>query len=111
MSEIEIVNEEPITLSETASILEKIKKRDKDVNERGIKTVEYIAKITKKTEKEVKEIREKINKAEIPRLKSKHIVKIIDIMPKDIDSLKTLFTSEPITLKQEELNKVLECLK
>ena len=32
-------------------------------------------------------------------------------MPKDTDSIKALFTGESVTLKQEDLQKVLECLK
>ena len=108
MSEIEIIKEEPITLIGINLLLEKIKKRDKEINERAVKTQEYVNKVTKKADKDVKE---KLEKAGIARLKSKHITKIIDLQPKDIDSIKALFTSEPITLKQEEFNKILECLK
>ncbi len=111
MSDILILNEKPLSLVETNKILEKIKKRDKEVSDRVKKTMEYINKITKLNEKEAKEIEEKLEKVGITRLKQKHIVKIIDIIPKDIDSLKALFVSEPLTLKQEELGKILECIK
>ena len=111
MSQIEIIQETSITLVETNILLEKIYKRDKELSERAKKTQEYINKITKKSEKDVKEIKEMIKKADITRLKEKHITKIIDIMHKDIDSLKTIFANEPMTLKQEELNKIIECLK
>ena len=58
-----------------------------------------------------KELRSKLEKASIARLKDKHITKIIEIKPKDIESIKVLFASETIPLKQEELQKILECLK
>src|SRR3989344_2807048 len=102
MPEIKIMKEEPLTLVEVNAMLDKIKKRDKELTERATKAQEYINKITKKSEKEIKEIKTKLEKAEVTRLKQKYITKIIDIMPRDMDSLKTLFASEPITLKQEE---------
>lgn len=112
MPEIKISNEEPVTLVETRTTLDKIEKRDGSLRERAIKTKEYINMFTKKTtDKEVSELKKKLESADIGRLKPRHIIKIIDIMPKDIDSLKTLFASESITLKQEDLKKVLECLK
>ncbi len=98
-------------MAEVNVILEKIKKRDKELIERATKTHEYINKITKTSDKEIKELKTKLEKSDIARLKPKHITKIIDIMPNDMDSLKTLFASEPITLKQEDLSKILECLK
>ena len=94
MSEIEIIKEIPITLLETKAILEKIEKRDKELNEKAVKTKEYINKVTKKIE--IKEIKKKIEKLGITRLKPRHIAKIIDLMPQDTETLKALFT-----LKQE----------
>ena len=111
MSEIEIIKETPISLPEVRAILEKIEKKLKEPAERIVKTKEYIDKVTKKTEKDAKEIKTKLEKAEIARLREKHIAKIIDIWPKDPDSVKTLFAGEPITLKQEDIKKIIECLK
>ena len=111
MPEIETIKEKALSLVEVNSLLDKIKKRDKELGQKGQKTQEYINKMVKIDEKKAKEIKSKLEKTELQRLKQKHIVKIIDVMPKDVDSLKSLFASEPITLKQEELIKILECLK
>ena len=111
MSEIETIEEKPVTLTDVKMLLEKIEKRDKELNEKAKKTVEYVNKINKKTEKDIKEVRSKLDKLDMIRLKGRHIVKIMDIMPYDADSLKALFSSEPITLKQEDIQKILECLK
>ncbi len=110
MANIETINERPITLVETREILEKIEKRDKTLNEKSIKTREYINKLVKKTTN-IKELQEKLEKVGVARLKPRHIIKIIDVYPKDMDSLKTIISGENITLKQEDLKKVLECLK
>jgi|SRR3989344_3859543 len=109
MPGIEIINEKPISLVETREILEKIEKRDKVLNDRATKTKEYINKISKKTD--IKELQSKLEKLEVGRLKPRHIIKLIDVHPKDMDSLKTIISGENITLKQEDLKKVLECLK
>ena len=39
MPEIEILNESPLTLAETKSILEKIEKRDKTLSDRANRTL------------------------------------------------------------------------
>jgi|SRR3989344_3134234 len=109
MPSIEIINEKPISLVETRELLEKIEKRDKVLNEKSTKTKDYINKTAKKID--IKELQSKLEKTEVARLKQRHIVKIIDIYPKDMDSLKTIISGENITLKQEDLKKVLECLK
>jgi len=109
MSEIEIAKEEPLTIGEVRTLLEKIEKRDKELSEKATKTKEYINKITKYTEKDVKDIKEKFEEIGITKLKPRHITKIIDIVPRDPESVKALFSSEPITLKPEELIKIIEC--
>lgn len=109
MPTIQILNEMPISLVETREILEKVEKRDKVLNVRATKTKEYINKISKKAD--IKELQSKLEKVEVARLKPRHIIKLIDIHPKDMDSLKTIISGENITLKQEDLKKVLECLR
>ena len=68
-------------------------------------------KFAKADSKKVKEVRKKLEELGISRLKPRHVNKIIDIMPKDIGSLRAVFAGENITLKQEDLKKILECLK
>ena len=111
MADVEIVNETPMSLADMREILLKIKKRDKELNFRANKTLDYLTKITKQNKKEVTELKEKLQKLELTRLKERHLVKIIDILPKDLDSLRAVFSGEGITLKQEDLNKILETIK
>jgi len=111
MAEIEIISERPISLFGMKKNLDEIKKRDKEISVRAKKTDEYINTIIKTRSKKIKEIREALEKTNITRLKPKHIAKLIDIQPKDMDSLKIIFSSESITLKQEDLDKILEVMK
>jgi len=111
MAEIEIVEELPLSLPEVKEILEKINKRDKVLSNKGTRVLDYISKISNMDEKELNELKNKLNNLGVLRLKEKHVAKIIDIMPKDIDSLKTIFVGDNLSLKQEDLKKILECLK
>jgi DNA-directed RNA polymerase subunit F len=44
-------------------------------------------------------------------LKDKHINKIVDILPKNIDDLRSVLSGENLTLKQEDLDKIVETIK
>ena len=110
MSEITVLSEKPLTLSELKEKLAKIEKRDKELSFRANKTKEYLANFTVK-EKGISALKKKIEELKIPRVKERHIVKLIDIMPKDIDSLKMILSGESLTLKEEDYQKVLEALQ
>jgi DNA-directed RNA polymerase subunit F len=111
MAEIEIMEEIALPLPEVSEVLGNMKKRDKELSAKGAKVIDYIAKINNLKEKEAKEMEKKLNSAGISRLKQKNIAKIIDINPKDIDSLRAILVGDNLTLKQEDLQKILECLK
>ena len=111
MSDLQVINEKPLTMAELKEKLEEIKKRDKELSDRATKTHEYLNKFAHLKEKEALKLKEEILKLDIPRLKEKHIIKIIDIIPKDIESLKLIFASENITIKQESLQKILDVMK
>jgi len=110
MGEIELLQEKPLSMVEVNEILQKVKKRDTELNKKSLKVEGYINKFNKITLKQREGIIDKLNKLEISRLNNKTISKIIDINPEDIDSLKIILSGENLTLKQEDLKKVLECL-
>ena len=111
MAEIETLEEVPLSLLDVKESLESVNKRDKLLSPKGTKVLDYIAKVISLKPKEASEMRKKLSECGVERLKEKQIVKIIDLMPKDIDSLKTIFTGDNLTLKQEDLKKILECIK
>jgi len=103
---IEIVSEKPISISELKQELEKIKKRDKELNFRAVRTEEYLQHFV--TSKDSAELAKKLEALKIPRLKETHIIKIIDIMPKTLDELKTILQGYTITVNNENLKKIVE---
>ncbi|QQG38561.1 MAG: hypothetical protein HYS32_03060 [Candidatus Woesearchaeota archaeon] len=108
MGNVKILSEEPLTLSEVKTKLTEIKKRDKELSERGEKVREYLETFASLDTKKVKEIREKLVGLNIPRLKERHYAKVIDIMPTEIDSLRLLFSAEAVTVKQEDLKRIVD---
>lgn len=111
MSNLEIIEEEALTMVDVKEELSKIEKREKELTVRASKANEYLNKFVKIDKKTSDELKKKLQELGIMRLKDKQIVKVIDIQPKDIDSLKTLFAADNLTFKQEELEKVLACIK
>jgi len=103
---MEILNEKPITLSEMEVHVQEMKKRDKELNFRAKKVEEYLKVVPKV--KESKAFMEELQGADISRLKDKHVALIVNIAPKDIDSLRAVLAGENITLKEEDLKKILE---
>ena len=111
MPNVQILNEMPITMAELKEKLEDIKKRDKELNTKAKKTHDYLTKFVDIKVNEANKLKESILKLNIPRLKDRHIVKIIDLMPKDLESLKLIFSTENITIKQEDIQKILNAIK
>jgi|SRR3989344_888123 len=111
MAQIEVLQEKPLSLVDLQEVLKKVKNRDKELNAKSLKVSEYISKFNKLNLKEKQDIEEKIKGLEINRLSDKHIAKIIDIYPEDSDSLKLILAGDNLTLKQEDIKKILECLK
>ena len=60
---------------------------------------------------EYREAIKELEKLNIPRLKERQMVKIIDILPTDIDSLRTLLIGENLIIKQEDLIKIVDVVK
>ena len=105
-----IVSEEPMNMAAVKIELEKIRKRDTDLNIRATKTEEYIKNCFVLKKKEADELFKKLADMDISRLKDIHIHKIIDIMPMTVEELKSLLTGYTISLSGENLKKVVDAV-
>lgn len=101
-----IISETPIDLSTLKRELEKIKKRDKELNFRATRTEEYLQHFD--TLKSSEELSKKLDTLKIPRLKKIHIIKIADILPKTLDELKVILQGYTITVNSENLKKIVD---
>ncbi len=109
MVEFEVMKEAPVTLVELKDKLGALEKEGK-LSFRGEKTKAYLDSFVSTDLKEIQEVAEKIKALDIPRFKQRHVVKVLDVMPTDIDSLRMLFSNETITIKEEDLKKILDVI-
>ncbi len=107
----EIIKEEPITMSELKLELEAIKKKEKELNFRSNKTLEFLNKFVSLDKAKVDEIKKKLVDLKIPRLKEQHIVKIVDMMPKTVNNLKVILQGYSISVTNENLKKIVDILQ
>ncbi len=109
MADIEIISQTPLTLAEVKVKVEKMSSKSKEEpSARVLKVKDYLTEFAALETKEVKELKEKLETLGIQRLKDRIIIKIIDIQPRTVDELKILFAGENVTLKLEDLTKILE---
>jgi len=106
----EILNEQPINISDLKEELERIRKRDGELNYRANKTAEYLNLFTKIGFKQAKELAEKMEKLGIPRLKDIHIQKIIDLLPETVEDLKTILQGYTLTINNDNAKKVVDAV-
>ena len=106
MGDMQIISETPINMHNLKKELEKIKKRDSELNFRASRTEEYLHQII-----EIKngdELFGKIMALDIPRLKEQHAHKIIDIMPTTLNELKVVLQSYTITVNNDSMKKIVD---
>jgi len=107
----EIISEKPITLTELKQEIDKIKKRDKELNFRVGKTEEYLSHFITLSKAKEEELIKKLEKLNVPRLRDIHITKIVDILPKTVDELKIILQGYTITVNNDNLKKIVDALK
>ena len=110
MSQFTVIEENPISLVDLKKNFASLQEEDMQLSFRAEKTKAYLDQFVLNDEKEYKALYEKVQALQIPRLKARHIVKVLDVMPKDLDSLRLLFSNETITLKEDDLKKILDVI-
>ncbi len=108
MANIEIISEKPISMDELKEELEKIKKRDGELNFRAGKTEEYLQHFV--SSKDYKDLSKKIEALNIPRFKEQYITKIIDLMPVNLEDLKSILKAYTVTISDVNLKKIVDII-
>lgn len=106
MSDMQIVSEVPMNMHQLKKELEKIRKRDGELNFRANRTEEYLQQVL--SLKNADELFEKIMKLNIPRLKEQHVHKIIDVTPTTVNELKVVLQSYTITVSNDAMKKIVD---
>ena len=108
MSDMQIISETPINIYTLKKELERIKKRDNELNFRANKTEEYLNQLA--TVKNPDELFKKITDLNIPRLREPHIHKIMDIAPTTVNELKVVLQGYTVSLSNESLKKIVDTI-
>lgn len=96
-----IIEQEPLSMAEALEYI----KHDKD-NESEV--VGFINKFNKLKPQKAKELRKKIEGLDLIKLKSEHVVKIIDLMPENQADLNKIIE---MGLEEDESKKILDAIK
>ena len=96
-----ILSKKPLTLVEVKEY-RKEREEKKPVDE-------YLAKFTKVTKERAKKIAEEIRALNNPKINEEQIVKVIDILPEDVEEVNKIFTE--VNLNEEEANAILNIIK
>ena len=106
MADMQIISDTPINIYVLKKELEKIRKRDGELNFRANKTEEYLNHIS--SIKNPDELFKKLMELDIPRLREQQIHKIIDIAPATLNELKVLLQSYTVSLSNESMKKIID---
>lgn len=109
MSNYEVISKEPVSVSEVESLMEK-KVSETELTYREEKISEYMKKFSQLSQENFEKAKEEILSLEIPRLEEEHIIKIIDIMPKNGTELRAIVSHSGTVLVDESVNKILDVL-
>ena len=114
MTKPKVIEKTPISIYDVKKVLDKNKKalgKDEELNFRVEKTIEYTHRMAKVPYKTVDELKKKIEELSIPRLKEKHIAKILEIMPTTEEEVSAVLKAYPITVSKEDMKKVAKTVK
>ncbi|MBI5392136.1 hypothetical protein HZB00_03995 [Candidatus Woesearchaeota archaeon] len=108
--DITTISQTPITTAELKQKLDQLKQERKELNFRAAKVYEQLVDQELPAAEKIQELKQKVTELNVPRLRDKHIIKIIDVMPENVDVLKVLFSGENITVKAEDLKKIVDTI-
>ncbi len=104
-----IIEKEPLCLPEVNNILSKINKKDFAPVQQKI--FDFSKKFSKINKDKCSKLKKDLKDLGIARLSEEHIVQIVDIIPKDLGQLRSIFAGSKTTLTPEQLEQILAAVK
>ena len=105
---MEIKDERFVPWSEAKATLLK-KEKEKELGYEQKNALEHLRKFAKLSQKNLKDMTDALKKIE--KLKDKHLVSIVNILPESLDELRLVFANEVITLSDDDKKKILSIVK
>lgn len=103
----EILESKPLSIPEVRELLERIEESNKDFEMTTQQRIvyEYVKKFSKIAPDKAREMLEELSKLGLPR---EICVKIVDIMPEDLDDLRTILGKSSYAADKNLLENILE---
>tara|TARA_Y100000310_G_scaffold251715_1_gene258298 strand:- start:16091 stop:16438 length:348 start_codon:yes stop_codon:yes gene_type:complete len=108
MSDLRIISETPMNMYELKEELEKIKKKEKELDFRENKTEDYLNQTA--AQKNAKQLFDKLMDLGVPRLKEQQIHKIIDILPTTVKDLQVVLQGYVSTINKDGQKKIVDAI-
>ncbi|MDD5193795.1 MAG: hypothetical protein PHF67_04400 [Candidatus Nanoarchaeia archaeon] len=99
-----ILERTPLNMNEVQEILKNIPDSEKKEQ-----MEDFLKKFLNAKKEQAKKIKEDLEKLDLLKLKTEHIVKIVDLLPEDASDINKIFVD--VSLNEDETNKILEIVK
>jgi DNA-directed RNA polymerase subunit F len=111
MANPKFVEQKTVSLGDVKEILDKIEKRDKELNYLSNKTKEYLENFVTLSKSKRTELEKKLQDLGLVRLKEEYIAKICDFLPKTVDELKVVLQAYPLSMPKKDQEEVVKVVK
>jgi DNA-directed RNA polymerase subunit F len=105
---MKVIETKPVSMAEAKDILSSREKR-KELSYEQKLALEHLNKFTKLKAENAKKLLEELSG--VLRMSQETMVQILNFLPKNPDELRMIFSREKFSLKEDEINKILEIIK
>ena len=102
----QFVSETPLALAEVKAILHTVEKRDENLNFLSNKAKEHHVLFVTLSKEKKDELYSKLTALNLTRLKEEHYCKIIDFLPQNLEELKVILQSYPLSLSKKDQESI-----
>lgn len=102
----QFVSETPLALAEVKAILHLVEKRDESLNFLSNRAKEHQEAFVTLPKPKNDELYSKLTGLNLTRLKEEHYCKIIDFLPQNLEELKVILQSYPLSLSKKDQESV-----
>lgn len=105
---MKIIEAKPIPMAIARAVMAE-KEKEKELGYEQKVAYEHLTKFTKLKEADAEKFLEELNS--IVRMSQETAVQVVNLLPKSADEMRLIFSRERFSLKEDEINKILELVK
>ncbi len=106
-----IISEEPMSMVEVKTTLEKVQKSSGSLNFRAQKTLDHLTQTTTLGPRKAQDLEKKLIELNIPRMREQHAKKLVDTLPVTEKDTKVVLSGFNVTFTAEHLKAIAEVTK